>query len=529
MKPTLHAALIVALVIILVTGLFLSKDGIRDSYYSGDLQDDLPQGFGTWKHPGGAYYAGNFEQGQWNGRGTWYHPDGIKYAGYWQDGRYHGLGTLVFADGNRYNGYWYEGKKVGAGIHTLPDGTSYRGYWENDRYEGFGILRKPGHYTYRGWWVAGQRHGEGSAFFSDGSEYHGHWLYDMRHGEGTMVFTDGTVYEGQWAHNNPHGEGTLVTTCGTVKTATWIEGEMLEVAVESLDLEPDSLALVEDGEKMVILALIEPEDATGQQVRWESSNPEVAAIDEYGVLTPLAAGNAIVTATTACENHQASIPVTVSATKVPATGIVIDRNRITMRVGEKTTLLSTIRPPNATNRTVSWSSSNPAVANAFSATTRRGNLLAFSPGETLITVTTADGGFSAVCRVTVLPKEDPARRVIVPRLVGQMKETARTMIENAGLYTGNVSYEYHLSAPENQVISQNPAIGATANLGSAVHIVLSKGLPPEDEPVPDPDQEQDIGEEPEPGDLDDENDNLDADNSAPEYESPEGGETAADS
>ncbi len=531
MKPTLHAAVIVVMVLALVTGLFINRDGTRESFYSGEFQDGLPQGFGIWKHPGGAYYAGNFEQGQWNGRGTWYHPDGIKYAGYWQDGRYHGPGTLVFADGNRYDGYWYEGKKEGAGIHNMPDGSSYSGYWVNDRYEGFGILEKPGHYSYRGWWVAGQRHGEGSAFFPDGSEYHGHWLYDMRHGEGTMVFNDGTVYEGQWANNNQHGEGTLVTTCGTVKTATWIEGEMQEVAVESLDLEPDSLALVEGGEKTIVLPLIEPENATQKQVRWESSNPEVAAIDDYGVLTPLTAGNTMITATTACENHQASIPVTVSTTEIPVTGIVIDRSTITMRVGEKTTLLTTIRPPGATNRTVTWNSSNAAVANAFNATTRHGNLLAFSPGETLITATTADGGHTAVCRVTVLTREDPANRVIVPRLVGQMEEAARSMIAEAGFYTGDVSYEYHLNAPENQVISQSPAIGATANLGSAVHIVLSRGLPPEQEPDPDPDPGKDPDEDPEPGELDPENNNLDSDNNdpAPDNEGSEGGETATDS
>ena len=84
---------------------------------------------------------------------------------------------------------------------------------------------------------------------------------------------------------------------------------------------------------------------------------------------------------------------------VPATGIELDETALTMDIGDTETLTATVTPDDATDTTVTWSSSNPAVA-----TVDNGVVTAVSEGTATITVTTVDGGFSATCTVTVTAK-----------------------------------------------------------------------------------------------------------------------------
>jgi len=481
---------IVALLAILLGTLFYFNNQEETERYSGETKDGKPHGFGAWQHSSGVYYAGYFYAGERHGRGTWIHPDGIKYAGMWEKGQYHGRGTLILPGGARYLGQWEQGRKHGPGIYRWPDGSTYTGFWVEDKRSGYGILEKPGGFTYKGHWLNGLRHGEGTAVYGDGSEYHGQWLNDMRHGEGTLLFAGGSIYQGSWARDKKHGEGTLTCPEGTVKTATWQEGRIQQVPVESLLIEPGSLSLLAGSDSATVGIEIIPENATEQALHWESSDPEVAAV-EAGEITPLATGSTTITATSACGNHTAVCTVTVGTAAVEASGVSLDRASITMQVGETAHLVASIRPAGATNTSVSWSSSDPATAAVYQETGRRANVQAFEPGETWIQVTTADGGHTARCQVTVIPKEDPANRIIVPRLIGQPVEKASAMITEAGLYMGDVSFEHHQSAPPDQVISQNPAIGATVNKGSAVHLVLSKGPVTEEPEAPEEETPED--------------------------------------
>ena len=92
---------------------------------------------------------------------------------------------------------------------------------------------------------------------------------------------------------------------------------------------------------------------------------------------------------------------------VAVTGVTLDNATGTLSVGETATLTATVAPTDATNKTVAWSSSNPAVATVAA----NGTVTAVAPGTATITVTTADGGFTATCDVTV-SKVDPT--VTVP-------------------------------------------------------------------------------------------------------------------
>lgn len=81
---------------------------------------------------------------------------------------------------------------------------------------------------------------------------------------------------------------------------------------------------------------------------------------------------------------------------IPVTGIIVDLDEVTLREGQQTYITPTVSPSNATNKAVTWKSSNPSVA-----TVSNGTVTAVKGGNTIISCTTADGGYVASCKVTV--------------------------------------------------------------------------------------------------------------------------------
>ena len=194
------------------------------------------------------------------------------------------------------------------------------------------------------------------------------------------------------------GQATItVTTADGSKTATCTVRVKIQIGepVQSVGLNKTELAL-EVGKTGTLEAKVEPSDATNKNVTWSSSNPEVATVDN-GVVTAVSAGEAIITVTTEDGAKTATCKVTVNAPQtVPVTGVTLDKAELTLEKGSTGTLTATVAPQNATNNTVTWSSSNPEVA-----TVDNGVVTAVSAGEAIITVTTEDGAKTATCKVTV--------------------------------------------------------------------------------------------------------------------------------
>lgn len=90
------------------------------------------------------------------------------------------------------------------------------------------------------------------------------------------------------------------------------------------------------------------------------------------------------------------------APATPAIGVELDKTSHEMAVGENYTLVASVLPALATNKNVTWTSSNEAVA-----TVENGVVSAIAAGSTTITVTTIDGGFTATCVVTVVASIEP--------------------------------------------------------------------------------------------------------------------------
>ena len=166
--------------------------------------------------------------------------------------------------------------------------------------------------------------------------------------------------------------------------------------VTGVSLNKTSLTLDVGGSE-TLTAIITPDNATDKSVTWKSSASGVATVGASGLVTAVSADTAIITVTAQGDNTKsASCAVTVTAATVPVTGVTLNKTSTSLYVGGTETLTATVAPDNATDKTVTWTSSNPSVA-----TVENGVVTAVSAGTATITVTTDDGGKTATCTVTV--------------------------------------------------------------------------------------------------------------------------------
>ena len=137
-------------------------------------------------------------------------------------------------------------------------------------------------------------------------------------------------------------------------------------------------------------AIGQPENAT---VTWDSTNKSVATVSDDGLVTAVASGSTTIKAsyTPAAEESQPATPVTatwnINVVILAEQVTITDKTKSTMYLGTSDTLSATVLPENATNREVTWSSSNSSVVEINSTT---GAIKAKSAGTSTITATAKD-------------------------------------------------------------------------------------------------------------------------------------------
>ncbi len=87
---------------------------------------------------------------------------------------------------------------------------------------------------------------------------------------------------------------------------------------------------------------------------------------------------------------------------INVTRVSLDRNNITLRVGQSATLTATVDPQNATDKSITWASSAMGTVDVRATGPTTASISALSGGTTTITVTTVDGGKTATCDVNVI-------------------------------------------------------------------------------------------------------------------------------
>jgi uncharacterized protein YjdB len=187
--------------------------------------------------------------------------------------------------------------------------------------------------------------------------------------------------------------------CGCSAEA-WHPGDTATtVSVSRVSLNKASMNLTV-GYSETLTATIAPNNATNKGVTWRSSNTSAATVSSGGLVRGVAAGSATVTVTTNDGNKTATCAVTVTSgsSNVPVTGVSLNKTTMNLTVGISETLTATITPSNATNKALTWRSSNASTATVSSS----GLVTAVAAGSATVTVTTSDGNKTATCAVTVI-------------------------------------------------------------------------------------------------------------------------------
>ncbi|MDE7386155.1 MAG: Ig-like domain-containing protein, partial [Muribaculaceae bacterium] len=188
------------------------------------------------------------------------------------------------------------------------------------------------------------------------------------------------------------GRVTVWASAGYPQVRSGCVVEVKPRLAESITLSHDA-AKFKIGESLQLMATVLPENTTNKTVTWTSSNENVATVDANGKVTAVALGNAVITAS--CGSISAICAVTVEPT--PVESLTLAATTWSGKVGEIIALTATVSPENATDKSVSWSSSDENVATVDA----NGNVTAISLGNATITATC--GSVSATCSVTVVP------------------------------------------------------------------------------------------------------------------------------
>ena len=216
---------------------------------------------------------------------------------------------------------------------------------------------------------------------------------------------DGTVTITATANNGTPDDPSDDKTATCTVTFIFVE--------EEVSLEKSTLGLTLNGPSEKLVSTVSPANATVKTLVWTSSNPDVAKVDQNGVVTPVSLGTATITVTatnrTETTEDDKSATCEVSVTVLDVEEITLDKTSVEMEANRGVTvkLNPTIAPRYATYRSadmIKWSSDNPAVATVD----QNGVISAHWEGTATITATAINGtpddpsdDKTATCTVTV--------------------------------------------------------------------------------------------------------------------------------
>jgi len=230
-------------------------------------------------------------------------------------------------------------------------------------------------------------------------------------------------------------------------------------------------------------------DLAGLTVTAAYSDTSTAVVTAYAtspaagsVLNAVGTTNVQVSYTEDSITKTASFAVTVNAPTppsppqmIPVTGVSLNNNSMVLAEGGNRYVTATVTPLNAANKAVAWHSDNTSVAVVSS----NGLVTAIGPGTAAITVTTADGGFTAVCTVTVKessyeahiePEATTDENGVVATVTADQAEDALGQIGNGGTVSINVPSDGPVT-----VNIQSSGLKSMADAGAEVKVVTGAG------------------------------------------------------
>ena len=188
------------------------------------------------------------------------------------------------------------------------------------------------------------------------------------------------------------GTATITASAGGKSATCSVKVSSKIVAVTSITLDKTSLSM-QVGETEAITAIVSPDNATDKTVEWGSSDVAVATVAD-GIITAKKSGEAIITAKSGSCIAECKVTITVSAESV-----TLDKTSLSLAIGESATLTATVKPDDATDKTVIWSSSDESVARVDN-----GKVTAVNAGQAKISA--AVGNITTSCNVVVYQSDN---------------------------------------------------------------------------------------------------------------------------
>lgn len=274
---------------------------------------------------------------------------------------------------------------------------------------------------------------------------------DLNSGSFTITCTGGELYI---------TEIKLVQTKSTGSTGG-------DVLITGVTVTPE-MASVKVGGTVDLSASVAPTDTTqSTDINWSSSDEKIATVDATGKVTAVAEGKVTITATSAANNTlSASCEVIVTTNTggdIAITGVTIDRQNASLKVGETTDLNASVTPTNTTqSEDINWTSSDTSIATVDS----NGKVTAVATGTVTIKATSAaNSSLFASCQVVVIANSSSGNQGNLA--AGGWNETIYAQI--AGINKSDVT-EVSYSGPMNGTLTGDDFNYLVRDLNGGVRI-----------------------------------------------------------
>ena len=214
-----------------------------------------------------------------------------------------------------------------------------------------------------------------------------------------------------------------------------------QVNVTGVTISPKSFSVAMNNQYQ-LQGQVLPENASNTEVQWKSRNPSIAQVDYNGLVTGVELGSTEILVSAVDGGFTDSSQVTVI--RVPVSGVALTPSSLALNVGKASTLTVELSPLNATDQTVSFTSSDSSVAIVDS----KGVVTAIAVGTAKITAKTEEGEFSASSTVTI-------NKPLCPEWQANINYPVGTVVEYQGqMYTSNNAWNSGAGDPYTATHSQ---------------------------------------------------------------------------